>query len=242
MSKRQTKRQAVKEMIAKHESGGDYNVVIGGGKYPLQDMTLAEVRQLQEALVEQGKPSGAVGKYQIIGKTLKSIMDKNPKDFPPDRKFDAEAQEEAADILLDRRGFKKFENGEISTDKMALELAKEWASLPDPSTGKSFYDGDGINKSHHRVSDVMKLLDAHFPGEKNGESKPKPDSVAGDSVQRPEPLQGSGSGTTDRQDPSVSSGSNSERPEWQGGQGLLRSPDAGYGSGHPLGQTLRTSW
>lgn len=204
MSKRQTKREAVKEMIAKHESGGDYNVVIGGGKYPLEDMTLSEVQELQEALVEQGKPSGAVGKYQIIGKTLESIMSRNPNDFPPERKFDAQAQEEAADILLDRRGFKKFENGEISTDKMALELAKEWASLPDPKTGKSYYDADGINKSHHRVTDVVKLLDAYFPGEKNGESKPIPDPVAAGGLQRPGTIQGRSGGPTNGQDPLVS--------------------------------------
>lgn len=235
---RTTKRKAVKELIAKHESGGDYNVVIGGSRYPLEDMTLSEVRDLQEALVERGAPSGAVGKYQIIGKTLESIMRKNPKDFPPDRKFDAAAQEEAADILLDRRGFKKFENGELSTDKMALELAKEWASLPDPNTGKSFYDGDGINKSHHRVTDVMKLLDAHFPGEKNGKPRSKPDPVADGGVPRPEPIQSGGSGPANGQDPLVSSGIDSQRPERQGGKGLLRGPNTGYGTRHLMGQTL----
>lgn len=244
MSKRKTKREAIKELIAKHESNGDYNIVIGGGRYPLEDMTLGEVRDLQEALVDSGAPSGAVGKYQIIGKTLESIMRKNPKDFPPDRKFDASAQEEAADILLDRRGFKKFENGEVSSEKMATELAKEWASLPDPKTGKSYYDGDGINKSHHRVGDVLKLLEAYFPNEprgNHGESKPKPDPVAGGGLQGQEPLQSGGSGPTDGQDPFVSSGTNSGSPERQGGQGLLRGTDAGYGPRYSLGQALRTS-
>jgi len=45
--------------------------------------------------------------------------------------------------------------GQPSAKKAALELAMEWASLPTES-GKSFYEGDGVNASHRDIlwSDV----------------------------------------------------------------------------------------
>jgi len=184
----ETRREAVKEMIAKHESGGDYNIVIGGDRAPLTAMPLSEVLKLQDALVDMGQPSGAVGKYQIIKKTLKDIMRRNPKEFPPDRPFDEEAQERAADILLDRRGFKDFEAGKKTDKEMALELSKEWASLPNPETGASYYDGDGINASHHKVDDVFKVLNTLETS--RGKPRPIADPVAGGGNPKPRPLQG----------------------------------------------------
>lgn len=77
---------------------------------------------------------------------------------------------------------------------------------------------------------------------RNGELRSEPDAVADGSLPRQEPLQGGSGGPENGQDPLVGGGLDSQRPEWQGGQGLLRSPDAGHGSGHPLGQALRTSW
>ena len=182
----ESRREAVKALIAKHESNGNYNVVIGGAEVPLTDMTVQEVMRLQDRLVADGKPSGAVGKYQVIGKTLKSIVDKNPKEFPLDRKFDEAAQERIADILLDRRGFKDFEQGKKTDKEMAFELSKEWASLPNPDTGKSYYDGDGINASHHKVEDVYKVLNVMEArsGRPNGKSEPQPDPVAGEGIPR----------------------------------------------------------
>jgi len=153
-----SKKEAVKEMIAKHESGGDYSVVYGGGKLPLHNMTIGEVIAWQDMQAKKGAKSTAVGKYQIIAKTMKDLARRNPTDFAMDRLFDAEAQEWAADALLSRRGWDKYERGELSDKEMALELAKEWASLPDPSTGKSYYDKDGLNKSHHKVEDVFRVL------------------------------------------------------------------------------------
>jgi hypothetical protein len=46
-----------------------------------------------------------------------------------------------------------------SAEKAALALAKEWASLPTKS-GKSFYEGDGVNASHRNIrwSDVKNHL------------------------------------------------------------------------------------
>lgn len=153
-----TRKQATKDLIAKHESGGDYNVVYGNKKMPLEKMTIGEVIAWQEMQAKQGAKSAAAGKYQIITKTMKDLSRRNPEDFGPDKLFNAEAQEWAADTLLERRGWSDYEAGKKTDEEMALDLAKEWASLPDPSTGRSYYDGDGLNQSHHAVTDVLKVL------------------------------------------------------------------------------------
>jgi muramidase (phage lysozyme) len=163
-----SRRQVVKELIASRESGGDYDIMYGGKKTPLTRMTIGEVIAYQEMLAKKGDKSTAAGKYQIILKTMKDLSKKNPKDFGPDKLFDAEAQEWAADTLMDRRGWKDFESGKKSTEDMALELAKEWASLPNPATGASYYEKDGLNKSHHRVEDVFKVLNVIEARPKNG--------------------------------------------------------------------------
>ena len=163
MSARQ---EAIKEVIASRESGGDYNVVYGGKKMPLTEMTIGEIIRWQEEQVEAGATSTAAGKYQIILKTMKDLARKNPKDFGEDKLFDAKAQEWAADTLLNRRGWDKFESGKMTDEEMAFALAKEWASLPDPKTGKSYYDKDGVNKAHHTpeyILSVLNLVDASGP-------------------------------------------------------------------------------
>jgi muramidase (phage lysozyme) len=160
------KKEAIKEVIASKESGGDYEVVFGGKKIPLTQMTIGEVIAWQKEQAESGATSTAAGKYQIILKTMQDLARRNPKDFGEDRLFDEKAQEWAADTLLNRRGWDKFESGKITDEQMALALAKEWASLPDPNTGKSYYAKDGVNKSHHtpeHILSVLNLVDASGP-------------------------------------------------------------------------------
>ncbi len=162
----------IREMVAAKESNGDYNVLVGGQQAPLTQLTVGQVLKLQEAMKGKYK-STAVGKYQIKQSTLMSLVYKpgkepgtlsselrNPKDFNLDTPFDEVSQDWAADALLDRRGYNEFASGAKSTEEFALDLSKEWASLPNPSTGKSYYEGDGLNASHHRVSDVFGVLDA----------------------------------------------------------------------------------
>jgi muramidase (phage lysozyme) len=163
MSKPPTsKRQAILDMIAKGESKGNYNVLVGGKEADLTGMTIGEVKGLQEEMkkrVESGEfLSSAVGKFQIINKTLNWLQEKTGDEFPDDRLFDEETQDAMGNWLLDNRGYKDFEAGKISDEQMALNLSKEWASLPNPKTGKSYYDGDGRNNSSHKVEEVFKVL------------------------------------------------------------------------------------
>jgi hypothetical protein len=65
--------------------------------------------------------------------------------------------------LLNRRGLKRYLAGAISAEKFANALAREWASLPvvtGPNAGRSFYAGDGLNKSHVSVDAFMAAVRA----------------------------------------------------------------------------------
>lgn len=149
--------------IGQIESNGRYNIEVGGKSVPLTGMTLTEVVQHQKGMVPRGLKSSAVGKYQIIDTTLESIMKRNPNDFPPDRLFDAAAQEEAGRILLQRRMIaaqkKANQTGRPLTYHQARQLSMEWASLPNPDTGKSYYAGDSAgNKSLIDLTSIIKYL------------------------------------------------------------------------------------
>ena len=159
----------LRELIASKESNGDYNVLVGGNTANLTELSVRDILELQDYMVENGYKSSAVGKYQIKKSTIESLLyvpgtDKlrNPNDFNLDTKFDEKTQDWAADALVNRR-LKAAEDtaealGLSRTQAQALELAKEWASLPDPRTDKSYYDGDGVNAAHHKIGDVFKVL------------------------------------------------------------------------------------
>lgn len=134
--------------ISKFESKRNYNVVSfkykGKLEKPLTEMTLFEVFALQEKM----KPSGstAVGAYQFMGPTLKEVTKQMA--LSSNEKFTPELQDKMIIFRLEKlRGLDKFLKGEMTLPDFALNLAKEFASMPSPITGKSFYDKDGVNKN-----------------------------------------------------------------------------------------------
>ena len=175
-------KESVKQMLGTLESNNNYNIMVGGKKKNLTDMTVGEVIEYQEGL----KGNTAAGKYQIKVDTLKSMVYipvannedgsveyaknkdgslklRNPTDFSPGTKFNEAAQEWAADVLLERRGWSDYQSGQISREELATNLAKEWASMPDPTKGQrnSHYAGDGTHDRETKVStdDVYRVLD-----------------------------------------------------------------------------------
>lgn len=173
-------KRAIKQLIGQKESQGNYNALVGPKKgkkapseAPITEMSLAEVLKYQDSMVGNGHLSTAVGKYQFVNTTLKEIIQRNPTDFPMDEPFNEARQELAANILLDRRKWEKFANGEISDKEMATNLSMEWASFPVPEdmkgknrdvkAGESFYAGDGKNKSGVDPQTVLKTLNV-IPG------------------------------------------------------------------------------
>lgn len=148
--------------IAQGESKGNYNAYFGNAgnnKIDFTAMTVGEVLEWQASYVAQGSPSSAVGKYQFINTTLKGLL--NEMGVNHAERFDANLQDRLAIRLLERRGVQDYALGRISREQLAHNLSKEWAALPRVIGGNpdsSYYDGDGLNKAHVKVDQVMAAI------------------------------------------------------------------------------------
>jgi len=150
-----SKTKKLLDLIGSIESAKGYNYEFGNREVPLDQMTIEEVLEHQKKRRKEGKPSSAVGRYQFIHKTLEDLARRNPNDLPKDALFTPEVQDKAAEMLLQRRGLSDYEAGNLSDEEFLLNLSKEWASLPNPETGASYYDKDGLNKSLVPVDAVL---------------------------------------------------------------------------------------
>jgi muramidase (phage lysozyme) len=160
------------DFIGKIEGRNDYNIVWGGIKakdWPpkhLTTMTIREVLAWQDR-IDPRYMSEAAGTYQILEDTLRGLYAE--AGLTLDSMFDRDGQDALAVQLLKRRGLKKFLAGQMSVNDFCNSLAKEWASLPlvsGPNVGKSFYGGDGLNKSLVSVkafTDVVASTRANIP-------------------------------------------------------------------------------
>jgi muramidase (phage lysozyme) len=150
--------------IAKGESNGNYNAHFGNvtnTTIRFTDMSVAEVLQWQAQYVQNGSPSSAVGKYQIIRSTLAGLADQ--LGIAPDARFDETLQDRMAIALLERRGALDYLGRKLTREQFAANLAKEWAALPrviGERPEESYYAHDGLNKSHIGVSEVFEALAA----------------------------------------------------------------------------------
>jgi len=158
---------AILDLIAKGESNGNYNVVVGGATYPLTSMTVSEVMQLQKKLIKE-KGGSAAGKYQIIYQTLAGLIGKTGVGL--NDKFDVSTQDKLAEYLVRQRGFDQYSRNPTPEGKARFltNLSKEWASLPAGPDDKSYYAGVGNNKAHITWG---KALEAFANGGMLGEGK-----------------------------------------------------------------------
>lgn len=130
------------------------------GKGPavnLVEMTLEEVLALQQKMLKDPDNkwnSSAVGRYQIVGKTLRRIRAALPERYPLSRLYDQDCQDEMACFLLGQRGIDKWLAGRMKETTLINNLAKEWASFP-TTEGKGYYPGQG---GQHTVAEVQKAL------------------------------------------------------------------------------------
>ncbi len=132
--------------IARYESNGNYNIMVGGKTAKLTDMTIGQVLDMQKDMIKRGHESTAVGRYQYIRSTLAGTARQMGLDIDK-IKFDERTQDMLAvhtlatscslDDWLDR----KIDDGEFLN-----KIAKVWASVPTTSGG-SFYQGVGSNKA-----------------------------------------------------------------------------------------------
>jgi conjugal transfer mating pair stabilization protein TraG len=143
------------------ESGGNYNAVIGDPRSSLDlgRLTLRDVYALMARLLAEGRPSTAVGRYQIVRETLRELQAR--KELPSSALFTPHLQDECALSLLMRRNYRDWWLGRIRDLEFAHDLACEWASLPDPENGgRSHYDRVGTNHAGTTLEAVWRMLAA----------------------------------------------------------------------------------
>lgn len=139
------KDKQVLNLIARAESAGNYNAIFGEAKQQdvqLTDMTLDQVVEFQKHL-NITKGHTPVGRYQIIGSTLKSTMKK--MGLSGSEKFTPQLQDKMAIVLANEAGLAAWKRGEITHNQFLGKLSQVWAGLPMDVTGKSAYESDGVN-------------------------------------------------------------------------------------------------
>lgn len=168
------------ETISSGESGvgtAGYEITFGRGRYDpewaqgrrLTEMTMIEVERLQSDMLSNKRNverTSAVGKYQIIKSTLygrggTAAMPAKGSiaeilDLKPEQKFTRETQERIGKELLKKRGLEEYKSGKISLEEFQERLSKEWAAIPSPKTGKSFYQGQKAGISQEKIRSAIK--------------------------------------------------------------------------------------
>lgn len=134
-------------LIGMKEARNNYNAVYGNAnsKRDLSAFSIDGILSRQVAARRKGVKSTAIGKYQFIYKTLRGL--KQELGLKGNEPFTPELQDRMFMKLLERRGYQQFKAGKLSKRQFALRLSQEWASLPNPNTGRSFYAGDGLNRA-----------------------------------------------------------------------------------------------
>ncbi|WP_394539744.1 peptidoglycan-binding domain-containing protein [Lysobacter enzymogenes] len=129
---------------------GDAN----GAQIDFSNLTVGEVmrrQQLHETNPGHRDELFAVGKYQMVPGTMRETVERLGID--PNARFTPQLQERMfADYLVDEkrpqvRAFITGDGNPQSLRGAQLALAQEFASVADPSTGRSYHDGVGGNSS-----------------------------------------------------------------------------------------------
>ncbi|WP_241300999.1 mannosyl-glycoprotein endo-beta-N-acetylglucosamidase [Burkholderia cenocepacia] len=147
-------------LIARGE--GDYNSVNRGarggyraGTENLEGMTLAQVMAAQRA-----GQFNAAGRYQIIGSTLAEAA--RGLKLNGSEMFDRKLQDRIFEQYLvqnKRRAIADYVEGRSDDLRGALRAAsREWASVADPDTGRSYYAGKGNNRASITATEMAAAL------------------------------------------------------------------------------------
>ena len=176
-------KEALAANISKHESGGNYNAynkgtsgnkIIGADK-PIDFSKMSISEYLRRGNLPPGDSERifAMGKYQIIPKTMEQLVKKLKID-PDTTVLDPSTQDSLFANGLIKNTRKKVEDyitGKSNDrDAAILQLAQEFASIGIPydmkvgdkalRKGDSYYSGIGGNKAHNPPEAVAAALDA----------------------------------------------------------------------------------
>jgi peptidoglycan hydrolase-like protein with peptidoglycan-binding domain len=142
--------------IARYESNGDYNIMVGGKRGRLTDMTVAEILYMQKSMRARGHESTAVGRYQYIRSTLIDTAAQMSMDVN-NTKFDEKTQDALAIQTLRTIGLEKWLDGKLDDGAFLNKVAQVWASIPKTS-GVSAHAGVGSNKAGVKADVALNTL------------------------------------------------------------------------------------
>lgn len=146
-------------MIGQAESTNNYNAVWGGENPNLTKMSVDEVLAWQKQQVAGGAKSAAAGKYQFITKTLESL--KGRLQLSGTELFNESMQDQlAVSLLQEDAKIGDYMSGKMSPEQFQAKLAGIWAGIPKDASGKSAYEGDGLNKATIEPGAVLQALGA----------------------------------------------------------------------------------
>lgn len=146
------------------DKGDNYNETLAYGSFTdgdvvLTNMTLAEVDRLQTRMLSHkanSLNSSAVGRYQIVRTTMRGLKER--LELSDDQKFSAELQDRLALALLKQRGLDAWRRGNLRDEEFALNLSKEWASLPRPNSCHGYYSDQKAAVCFNEVKTVLGML------------------------------------------------------------------------------------
>ena len=147
------------DFIAVYESRGNWNAYFGAPDN--QDVPRFTAMAIRDVLAWQdGRRFSACGKYQVIRKTMLSLVDE--LGLSGGETYDEAMQDRMGRTLLCRRGLDAFLAGEMVPKVFALSVAREWAALPGvlaPFFDRSVYSGDGVNKALVGIEEYLAAVD-----------------------------------------------------------------------------------
>jgi len=116
----------------------------GENRKKFDEMTIGEVLDYQDKMVakqsSQKLKSSAVGRYQMLRQTIRDEM--KHSGYTTTDLFTPEVQDKLMLSRLKRlRGYDDWKSGKIKDDDFVYNLSKEFASIANPKTGKSYYPG-----------------------------------------------------------------------------------------------------
>lgn len=148
----------VLNFIAGPESGGHYDIMMGGKREPaILKMTLNELLEYQRKYKAAGAETAAAGRYQYMPATLRDYGKRMGVDFNK-QTFDPKFQDELA--IYTMRYQCKLDgwlDGKVSDGEFLNLLAQVWAGIPKTS-GLSAYDKVGSNKAGIRADVALNTL------------------------------------------------------------------------------------
>lgn len=156
------------------DKGDGYNETLAygkltGGDVNLVSMTLDEIDALQTRMLRHPNNrwnSSAIGRYQIVRKTLRSIRQR--KKLSGNALYDEAMQDELGCFLLGARGIDKWLEGRVRESALINNLAREWASLP-TTEDRGHYSGQSARVDSDRVRAVLAQVRERYEGREREE-------------------------------------------------------------------------